>query len=168
MAKALDEQGDPDGEDQSDKSQGRPDHGGLGHSVPPFAARGQPCWIIAASDRDSKVIYSVVSPSQWSLSWSRFGLLLGLVDDAVAMLGRAVDRVEPERLVAGVDHVVAGAGRDDHGEIVLDPVGDAVDPDLALAFLDPEELVAVLVHLLADVAAGRQRHQHQLEVACPV
>ena len=63
---------------------------------------------------------------------------------------------------------MAGAGGDDHREIVLDPVGDAVDADLALALLDAEELVAVLVHLLADVAAGRQRHQHQLEILAGV
>ena len=63
---------------------------------------------------------------------------------------------------------MARAGGHDHREIVLDPVVHPVDPDHALAFLDAEELVAVLVHLLADVAAGRQRHQHQLEVLAGV
>ena len=45
------------------------------------------------------------------------GLLFGDVHDAVLMLGQAVKGVEPERRAAGVDHIVARAGRDDDGEI---------------------------------------------------
>src|SRR3546814_18269829 len=33
-----------------------------------------------------------------------------------------------------------------------------------MALLDTEELVAVLMHLFADLFAGFQRHQHQLQV----
>ena len=36
------------------------------------------------------------------------------------------------------------------------------------ALLEAEELVAVLVDLGADVAAGRQRHQHELQMPARV
>ena len=55
-------------------------------------------------------------------------------------------------------------GRNDHGEIPLDAIVDPVDPHDAAAFFKTEELVAILVHFLADVAACRQGHQHQLQV----
>src|SRR5688500_10636280 len=93
-----------------------------------------------------------------------FGLGLVLVNDAVAMLGRTVDRVEPERCLAVVDDVMARAGGDDHREIVLDAVVDTIDPDDSAAFLDSEELIAIVMYFFADVAAGRQGHQHQLKV----
>src|SRR5690606_16914605 len=59
----------------------------------------------------------------------------------VLIPGRGAQRVELERLLAGVDQVVAGAGGDERGEVVLDGVAVAVDHDRALAFLDAEELV---------------------------
>src|SRR5689334_5802833 len=90
------------------------------------------------------------------------------MNDAVAMLGRAVERIDAQRLVARVQHVVSCAGRDDDRVVILDRVARAVDDDLAFAFLDAEELVAVLVHFLADVLAGLQRHQHELQVLAGV
>ena len=52
------------------------------------------------------------------------GLGFRAVNDAVAMLGRSVKRVKPQRLVAGVDHVVTRAGGDDHREIGFDVLRD--------------------------------------------
>ena len=44
----------------------------------------------------------------------------------------------------------------------------AVDIDGALPFLEAEELVAVLMDLLADLLARLQRHQHQLQMLAGV
>src|SRR5690606_6401188 len=81
------------------------------------------------------------------------GFGAGLVDRAVDVLGRAVDGVELERLLADADDVVARALRHDDAVVRLHLVHRAVDRDLALAGLDPEELVAVVVHFLADLVA---------------
>src|SRR5688572_22218787 len=47
---------------------------------------------------------------------ARFRFSLGRLDDSVLMLGGAVDGVEAQRLAAGVADIVAGAGRNDHGD----------------------------------------------------
>ena len=118
------------------------------HGTAPWLATGQ-CTHAAWQ------AHSVVFPSHSSLAWSASASRLGRLDDAVAMLGRAVDGVELERLAAGVTDIVARAGRDDHREIVLDR--DCRPPSMSIvarAFLDAEELVAVLVDLLADLPPG--------------
>jgi hypothetical protein len=84
------------------------------------------------------------------------------------MLRRPIQRVEPQRLVAGVPDVVARAGRNDDGEVALDVRLEAVDPDFPLALLDPEELVTVRMDLLADFLARLDGHQHELELLAGV
>src|SRR5690606_29775372 len=95
-------------------------------------------------------------------------LLLGAVHRAFLVLGRPVERVELERLFARVDDVVTGAGRDQRRPVALDAGAVAIDDDLALAFLHPDELVDLLVHLLADLTSRRERHQHELQVLAGV
>ena len=96
------------------------------------------------------------------------GLGLVPVNDTVAMLRGSVNGIEPERRRAVVDDVVAGTRRNDYREIIFDPVIDAIDPNDALPFFDPEELVTILMHFFADVAAGWQGHQHQLKILARV
>src|SRR5690606_17758520 len=96
------------------------------------------------------------------------GVGLRRVHDAVTMLGRPVDRVDAERLSAGIDEVVTRAGRDDDGVIGPDRRRLAVDADLAGPPLDAEELIAVVMHFLADLLAGVERHQDELEVLAGV
>src|SRR4030095_10975365 len=84
------------------------------------------------------------------------------------MLGRAVEGVKLERRVAGVPDIVPRAGGHDHPAAVLDVIAIVVDVDLTPALLETEELVAVLMDLRPDVAAGRQAHQHQLEMVAGV
>ena len=69
------------------------------------------------------------------------------------MLGRAVDGVEPQRPRARIPDIVPRARRNDHREVILHPVLAPVDIDRTLAFLYAEELIAVLVDLLADLIA---------------
>src|SRR4029450_3474032 len=53
-------------------------------------------------------------PSGWSVVLGGVGLFPGLVDRTGRMLGRGVHGDQPQRAVAGVDEVVAGAGREQH------------------------------------------------------
>jgi hypothetical protein len=50
------------------------------------------------------------------------------------------------------------------GDFALAPV----DRNSAVTFLDAEELVTLLMHLLADVFSWRQTHQNQLEMLAGV
>src|SRR5665811_820749 len=78
-------------------------------------------------------------------------------------MSRRVDRVELQRLATRrVDDVVLGSGRNDDRRAVLHLVLVAVDDDAAPARLEAEELVAVLVHLQADVLLRRETHQNEL------
>jgi hypothetical protein len=97
-----------------------------------------------------------------------FGLLFGLLPKAVAVLGRSVDGIEQQRLLAGVDEVMPRARGHDDGMIFLHLRANAVDHNLAFALLDAEELVAVIVHLLANLVARLQRHQHELHLLAGV
>ena len=83
----------------------------------------------------------------------RLGLRRGDMDGAVRVLGGSIERVEPQRLLTVVDHVVAGTGRNDDGIVRLDGVALAVDEHFPLALLDPEELIAIVVHFRADLLA---------------
>src|SRR6478609_5322801 len=99
---------------------------------------------------------------------ARFGVGLGRLDDAVLMLGRAVERVQLEGRGAGVANIMTGAGRYDRGAAVLDRIAVVVDVDRAAAFLEAEELVAVLMDFGADLLAGLKGHQHELEMVSGV
>jgi hypothetical protein len=93
---------------------------------------------------------------------------LGRLAHVATMLRRTVESVEPQRRAAGVDDVVPCARGNDHRVVVLDGRALAVDPDFALPLLDMEELVVRLVHLLADLFAGLQGHEHELQVLARV
>src|SRR3954447_25040182 len=92
------------------------------------------------------------------------GLLLGLVHRALGVLRRAVDGVEDQRVLAGVDEVVLLAGRDDDQVALGDLLGRAGDARLAGAADEGEDLVGVLVRLLTDLTARRDRHDDELGV----
>jgi hypothetical protein len=59
-------------------------------------------------------------------------------------------------------------GRHDDAAAVFHFVAIVIDIHLAAARFEPEELVAVLMHLGADLLARLQRHQHQLQVMAGV
>src|SRR3989344_2755317 len=97
-----------------------------------------------------------------------FGLRFCLVDDAVAVVGRRVERVEFHRVCCrSVDDIVVGAARDNHYRAVREHVLLAVEHRLALPLFHPNKLVE-LVHLRAAILSGQQRHNHQLEVLVSV
>src|SRR5690606_35438983 len=77
----------------------------------------------------------------------RFGVGPGLVHRPVPVLGGRIEGVEPLRLAAGIDDVVAGARRHDDRVVAFDLRAIAVDQDLAFALLDAEELIAIVMHL---------------------
>ena len=97
----------------------------------------------------------------------RVGLCLALVDRAFQVLGRAINRVEAQRLVSGIDDVVLGPGGNDDAVVGLHGMYRPVDSNLAAASFETKELVAIVVDLFADFLAWFQRHQNKLEVlAC--
>ena len=74
---------------------------------------------------------------------------LGRVNCSVTMLGRRIEGIKPERLLARVDDVVPGSRRDDYCIVAFDLRSMTVNQDLDLAFFDTEELIYVV---LADGA----------------
>ena len=54
--------------------------------------------------------------------------------------------------------------RHDHRVVLADLHAVSRDDHLALALLDTEELVVILVDILAGLLAGLERHQNQLHV----
>src|SRR4051812_8217660 len=91
------------------------------------------------------------------------GLLLGAVHRLVGVLRRAVHRVEHQGVDPVVHEVVLLARRDDHQVALRDVL--LLPPDLRLsrAADEGQDLVDV-VHLLADLPARRDGHDHQLGV----
>ena len=51
----------------------------------------------------------------------------GMVDDAVAMIRRRIERVELQRNTAGIDDVVFGPSRDDDREACFDRRPNAIE-----------------------------------------
>src|SRR3954451_20307808 len=92
------------------------------------------------------------------------GLLLGVVHRAVRVLRRTVDRVEDQRVLAGVHEVVLRTCGHDDQVALRHLLGAARDAGLSGAADEGEDLVGVLVHLLADLPARWDRHDHQLGV----
>src|SRR5699024_4845527 len=94
----------------------------------------------------------------------RVGLLLRCVGGLCRVLRWRVDRVEHERLVAGVAEVVLRAGR--YGALVagLDGVGLAGQVGASVTAHEVEDLIRRLVGLVADLAARRDGHGDDLGV----
>jgi len=95
------------------------------------------------------------------------GLGLRAVYRPVGMLGRGIDRVQPQRRIGGgVDEVVCYTGRDDNSRTVPQRVPLTIQDGFAFSSLDPDELVAITMLLQADLLARLQRHHYQLHVWC--
>src|SRR5215218_5059199 len=106
----------------------------------------------------------MAGPPGWSVVLGGVGLGLGQVDGAGGVLGRGVHGDQAQRLVPGVDEVVAGPGRGQDQVVGADRGALAVEHGLALAVDEHQQLVVLLVDLLADLLAGRDGHGHDLAV----
>src|SRR3972149_573390 len=86
-----------------------------------------------------------------------------MVDDTVSMIRRRIDRVEPQRDVAGVDDVVLRPGRNDYCEARPDLRPNAIEHRFTNSLLHAEELIE-RVDFRADLFLGPQSHDHELAV----
>ena len=67
-----------------------------------------------------------------------------MVDDAVPMIWRRIERIKLQWNAPGIDDVVLGAGRDDDREARLDRRPNAVENCLTAPFLHAKELVELV------------------------
>ena len=86
-----------------------------------------------------------------------------MMDNAVPVIRRRIERVELQGNAAHVDNVVLRPGRDKHRETGCDRRVNAIKHGLARPFLHPKELIE-LVNFHPDFFAGFQRHDHELRV----
>ena len=93
----------------------------------------------------------------------RFRVGAGMVDNAVPMIRRCIERIELQWNTAGIDDVVIRPSRDEHGEARADRRVNAIENGLARPFLHAKELIE-LVHFHPDLLLGLQRHDHELTV----
>src|SRR5450759_334850 len=91
----------------------------------------------------------------------------GVVDHAVPMIRRRIERIELQWSTAGIDDVVIGPSRDKHGEARADRRPNAIENRLAGPFLHAKELVE-LVAFRPDLFLGLQRHDDELAVLCRI
>src|SRR3546814_10324753 len=68
----------------------------------------------------------------------RFGIGLRAMDRTVDMFRRPIDGVKLQQLVAGVDDIVLGPGRNDDAVIALDGRANAINENLAAALRSEE------------------------------
>ena len=93
-----------------------------------------------------------------------FCLFLCLMDGAVGVLRRGIQRIERERVFADIYDIVPCAGGNEDGVIavhaclLLQIISATAHIDLGSAALYTNELVNVRVHLYADVAANGNAH----------
>lgn len=84
---------------------------------------------------------------------------------AIRVLGRTIERVEADRLlVRVVYHIVPRACWNDHRVSAARDVFSSVHHESGLAFLDPEELVGIVMNFFPDVLAFLKTHQDELFV----
>src|SRR5450759_4670892 len=76
-----------------------------------------------------------------------------MVDDAVPMIRRRIERIELQWNTAGIDDVVIRPSRDEHGETRADHRANAIENGLARPFLHAKELIE-LVHFRPDLFLG--------------
>ena len=67
-----------------------------------------------------------------------------MVDNAVPMIRRRVERIELQWNPAGIDDVVIRPSRDEHGEACVDHRANAIENRLARPFLDAKELIELM------------------------
>ena len=77
----------------------------------------------------------------------------GMVDDAVPMIRRRVERIELQWNTAGVDYVVIRPSRDDYREAGADRRPNAIQNGLTGPLLHAKELVE-LMHFRPDLFLG--------------
>src|SRR5450759_5410827 len=90
-----------------------------------------------------------------------------MVDNAVPMIRRRIERIELQWSTAGIDDVVICPGRDEHGEARADRRPNAIENRLTGPLLHAKELVE-LVDFRPDLFLGLQRHDDELAVLCRV
>src|SRR5512139_895882 len=119
-----------------------------------------PLWVISGHRRGTRYVYYIgLAPlcgfagRAVKMFFHALGVGLGRMHGSIPMFGRAVERVEAQRLFACVDDVVAGARWHEDCIITFDLRTLAVDQDFALALFDAKELVAIFVDFLANVLA---------------
>jgi len=83
----------------------------------------------------------------------RLRVVSGMVDDAVPMIRRRVERIELQRNIAGVDDVVIRPRRDDNREARSDRRPNAIEKGLTCPLLHAKELVE-LVDFRSDLFLG--------------
>ena len=71
-------------------------------------------------------------------------VVAGMVDDAVPMIRRRIERVELQRKIAGVDDVVIRPGRHDDREARSNRRPNAIEDCFTAPFLDAKELVELV------------------------
>ena len=80
-------------------------------------------------------------------------ILAGMVDDAVPMIRRRIERIELQRKTARIDDVMLGPSRDDYGEASSDRGPNAIENRLTGPLLHAKELVE-LVDFILDLFLG--------------
>src|SRR5450759_2924753 len=86
-----------------------------------------------------------------------------MVEDAVPMIRRCIERIKLQWNTAGIDDVVIRPSRDENGEARADHRANTIENGLARPFLHAKELIE-LVHFHPDLLLGLQRHDNELTV----
>lgn len=96
------------------------------------------------------------------------------MDGAERMVGRSIDRIEFQRSMACIGEIVPCSGRDDNSGVII-----YISFKIQMMFARPhlnnspalfntKELIDVRVHFQADVFAGVEAHQGNLQMPpCP-
>ena len=80
-----------------------------------------------------------------------------MVDDAVPVIRRRIERIELQWNIACIDNVVIRPGRDDYREARSDRRPNAIENCLPRPLLHAKELVE-LMDLCPDLLPGLERH----------
>ena len=99
--------------------------------------------------------FSATLFSRLAVEVFRVGLRVGagMVDDAVPMIRRRIERIELQRNTAGIDDVVIGPSRDEDREARLDRRPNAIENRFTGTLLHAKELVE-LVDFRPDLFLG--------------
>jgi hypothetical protein len=87
----------------------------------------------------------------------------GMMDNAVSMIRRRINRIEFQRNVASIDNVVIRPRRDDNCEARSNRSSHTIENRLAGSFFDTKELIE-RVDFGPDFLVGIQRHEDELTV----
>jgi hypothetical protein len=90
-----------------------------------------------------------------------FRIVAGMVDDAIPMIRRRIERVELHWNSAGIDYIVVRPGRDHYCETCSDRCPNAIENRIARTLFHSKELVE-LVNFQSNLFIGLQRHDNKL------